>query len=62
MNGRGADWAVFTVEAGVAHLRRPQVGRQNGDFAEIRDGLAEGATVIVHPADTVRDGVRIKTL
>ena len=58
----GLDWAVFSVTQDQAHLRRLAVGRQNADFAEVREGLAEGDLVILHPADTVREGVRLRAL
>jgi HlyD family secretion protein len=57
---RGAEWAVFTVEAGRARLKTLQIGQQNGLLAEVLAGLEPGARVIVHPSDGVSDGVRIE--
>ncbi len=56
----GEAWAVFVVEAGVARLRLVEIGHRNGLEAEVREGLAEGDVVIVHPGDDVEDGVEVK--
>ena len=56
----GEDWAVFTVEAGKAALRRVEIGQQNGLEAEILSGLSEGDPVIVHPSDAIADGVAVR--
>lgn len=54
-------WAVFTVEDGRARLRGVQAGHRNPDQAEILAGLKEGAVVIVHPSDAVKDGARVSS-
>jgi HlyD family secretion protein len=56
---QGEDWAVFAVEDGRARLRRLQTGRSNGLETEIREGLAEGEKVILHPGDRIRSGTRV---
>lgn len=53
---QGADWAVFLVEDGSAVRRKVSIGHMNDRTAEVLDGLAAGATVIVHPSDLVDDG------
>lgn len=55
----GDEWAVFTVERGRARRRIVDAGEQGAFQAEIRKGLAEGETVILHPSDRLRDGTRI---
>jgi len=55
----GGDWAVYVIRDGRARLTRIDVGRQNGRDAEVVDGLAEGVRVIVHPPDSITDGVRV---
>jgi len=55
----GEDWAVFIVEGGRARQRIVQAGEQGTFEAEIREGLAEGETVILHPSDRLRDGARV---
>jgi HlyD family secretion protein len=58
-NGDG--WAVFVVENGRARLRTVEIGHRSGFAAEIRNGVAQGATVITHPADLIADGVRVRS-
>ncbi|MCK5623632.1 MAG: HlyD family efflux transporter periplasmic adaptor subunit [Alphaproteobacteria bacterium] len=55
----GDSWAVFVAEDGVAKLRHIEIDHGNGREAEVLDGLAEGATVILHPGDRISDGVRV---
>ena len=52
-------WAVYVADKGRARLTTVDIGHQTGQEAEVISGLSEGATVIVHPGDLVRDGVRI---
>lgn len=56
----GGQWAVFTVVAGKAARRVVQLGRRGGLEAVVEKGLQPGEKVIVHPGDSVRDGLRIK--
>jgi HlyD family secretion protein len=55
----GEDWAVFVVEGGRARRRVVEVGEQGTFEAAVRDGLAEGETVVLHPSDRLRDGARV---
>lgn len=56
----GNQWAVFTVANGKAARRIVQLGRRGGLEAVVEKGLQPGEKVIVHPGDSVRDGLRIK--
>jgi HlyD family secretion protein len=56
---RGDGWAVFTIENSRARLREVTIGRRSDLAAEIVSGLPEGATVITHPDDAIRDGVKV---
>jgi HlyD family secretion protein len=38
-----------------------EIGHRSGLAAEIRNGVAQGATVITHPADLIEDGVRVRS-
>jgi HlyD family secretion protein len=58
----GGQWAVYAVRDGRARLTPVEIGRQTGRDAEIVHGLAEGTRVIVHPPDSVVDGVRVVEL
>ncbi len=55
----GDGWAVFAVEQGRAVKRAVQVGHRTGLLAQITSGLQAGDSVISHPDDRVRDGVRV---
>jgi HlyD family secretion protein len=55
----GDQWAVFAVRGGRARLERVEVGHRGRSDIEIGHGLRAGDTVIVHPSDQVRDGVRV---
>lgn len=52
-------WTVYTVEGGRARSVAVKLGQRNTQFAEVLGGLAEGATVVLHPSDRVADGVRV---
>lgn len=52
-------WALFVVDHGRARVRRVAVGHQSATESEITNGLREGDTVIAHPSDLLRDGVRV---
>jgi HlyD family secretion protein len=56
---RGEEWAVFVVEGGRARARAVSIGHRGGAEAEVLSGVEPGATVVVHPSDSVRDGVRV---
>ena len=51
--------AVFVVRDGVAHLTRLTPGRSNGLEVEVLEGLSPGETVVLHPSDRVKDGVKV---
>lgn len=56
----GDGWAVFRVEAGVAHLVDVETGRRNGLQVQILEGIEEGDRVVAHPSDRVVDGVEVE--
>jgi len=56
----GEGWAAFAVENGKARMRPVGIGRRGSLAAEVASGLSEGETVVVHPGDAVRDGVRVR--
>jgi len=55
----GEAQAVFAVRDGKASLTTVETGKRNGLHAEIRSGLGEGDTVIVHPGEAIIDGVKV---
>jgi HlyD family secretion protein len=57
---RGDGWAAFVVEAGRARRREVAVGTRTPLAAEVKDGLAEGDAVVLHPSDRLTDGTRVR--
>lgn len=56
----GEGWAVFAAEKGRAVLRPVAVGQRSGQAAQVLSGLSEGESVVVHPSEEIRDGVRVR--
>ena len=56
----GDGWAVFTAVAGRARLTPVKIGRRNGVFAQVLDGLRVGDPVVAYPDDKIADGVKVK--
>ena len=52
-------WSVFKVVDGTATIQKVTVGRKNDRFAEIIGGLEVGEQIIVHPSNSVSDGVGV---
>ncbi len=58
---RKADgWAVFVADGGRARLRLLKPGHAGPIETEILEGLAVGERVVVHPANDIDDGTRIR--
>lgn len=55
----GGAWKAYVLKSGRATLRTVEIGHENGLTAEIRSGLSEGETVVLHPPDTLADGMRV---
>lgn len=55
----GEQWAVFTVEQGVAKLRHVTVGQHNDTDVQVVSGLMPGERIVLHPNDRIIDGTRI---
>ena len=56
---QGERWSVFRVESGRAVLRPVSIGLRNPRVAEVKDGLAEGDTVVLYPGEALDDGTRV---
>lgn len=52
-------WAVFAIRNGRAHRQSVEIGRRSGLAAQIVKGLDAGELVIMHPDDTIANGVRV---
>jgi HlyD family secretion protein len=57
---RGDEWRVFLVEGGRAVCRTVETGQRNESEAEIKNGLAEGDFVVLHPPSELEDGARVE--
>ena len=56
----GPEWNVFAIENGRARLVPVEVGHRTASEAEIVKGLTEGTDVILHPANELKDGARVR--
>lgn len=57
---RGNDWMTFIVEGGRAQLRAIDVGHTDGRLAEVISGITVGEEVVVHPPESLADGLRVE--
>ena len=55
----GDQWRVFAARDGRASTVEVQLGQRNAVEAEVVSGLSEDDAVIVHPGDTIADGVAV---
>jgi HlyD family secretion protein len=55
----GQVWNIFAIENGRTRLLPVEVGQRNATEAEITNGVAERAEVILHPANELKGGVRV---
>lgn len=56
---RGDEWAVFVIEEGRARLHIVKLGQRNQSEGQITSGLSAGQVVVLHPPDTLTDGMRV---
>jgi HlyD family secretion protein len=57
---QGNGWATFKVEGATARLSPIVIGHRGETEVEVLTGITPGESVIVHPADRVKDGVRVE--
>ncbi len=55
----GQEWSSFVIEDGRCRVAAVQVGHRNAWEAEVLKGLKEGAEVILHPANDLKNGSRV---
>ncbi|MBX3266063.1 MAG: HlyD family efflux transporter periplasmic adaptor subunit [Acidobacteria bacterium] len=55
----GEEWQVFVIEGSKARTKAVEIGHRSPSFVEVRGGLAEGDTVILHPPNSVAEGTRV---
>lgn len=56
---KGNQWMAYVMEDGIAKERKVTIGKNNGVFAQVVEGLEEGDRVILHPPDKIADGVKV---
>jgi HlyD family secretion protein len=56
---QGDGWAVFVVEEGRVRRQAVQLGQRNENEGQIISGIEAGATLVLHPPDTLTDGTRV---
>ena len=56
----GDVWKVFRLDKNRARLQQVEIGRSDGLETEILTGIQVRDSLILHPTDRVRDGVRIR--
>lgn len=56
----GSEWKTFVLEQDKAMARPVQVGRTDGRMTQVLGGIEAGTVVLLHPPDTVKDGVQVK--
>ncbi|MDO6962978.1 efflux RND transporter periplasmic adaptor subunit [Rhizobium alvei] len=53
----GNDWTVFVLKDGVLARRTVRIDHMNDQAAEVLEGLAPDEKVVLHPGDTLADGM-----
>ena len=56
----GSAWMTFVYDNGTAKKVSLEAGHSDGRMTEVLSGLESGAKVLMHPPDTVKDGVAVK--
>lgn len=55
-------WSVFVLEGESVRAQPVTLGRRGLRAVQITEGLTPGQTVIVHPTDRIKDGVKVEPL
>jgi HlyD family secretion protein len=56
---RGEKWAVFVIENGRVRTQLVELGLRNATEAQVTTGLEPGQAIVLHPPDTLADGVLV---
>ncbi len=54
-------WCVFGIREGKAQQRSIEIGQRSTFEAEVRQGLATGESVILHPNEQIKTGTLVKS-
>lgn len=56
----GSEWKTFRFDQDAARTVTIQSGKTDGRMTQVLGGIEAGAQVLLHPPDTVKDGVAVK--
>ncbi len=56
----GSQWKTFVFDDGKAKQATIEAGHSDGRMTEVLKGIEAGAQVLLHPPDTIKDGVSVK--
>jgi HlyD family secretion protein len=56
----GDGWSVFVIEKDRAQRRDVEIGHRNQSEVEILSGLEEGARIVLHPSNEMKDGTQVE--
>lgn len=56
----GTEWKTFVFDHDKARAVPLQAGKSDGRMTQVLSGVEAGAQVLMHPPDTVKDGVAVK--
>lgn len=57
---KSEEWAVFTIDRDRVRTQVVEVGQRNAVEAQVVKGLAQDQRIVLHPPDTLTDGVHIR--
>ena len=55
----GSEWKTFVLRGGKAQIITVDIGHTDGRMSEVLKGIALGDQVLLHPPDTVKNGVEV---
>ena len=55
----GSVWRSFILEQGKARVITVEIGRSDGKWTQVIQGLKAGDRVLMHPPDSVKDGTEV---
>ena len=56
---RGNQWMAYVDDNGAARETKVKIGKNNGISAQVLEGLQMGEKVILHPPDSIKEGVKV---
>jgi HlyD family secretion protein len=56
---QGDAWAVYVLDGSSVRLTTLTIDHRNSQSAEVLQGVSPGDEVVIHPPDTLADGVRV---